>query len=192
MKKFSLALLFALAFAAGCDNAKTADGEAAPAEAAAEQPVAEQQAALVEVSVEGTPFEPAVEKAQIPEGSWICDMGTVHYARSEQGDGTCPLCNMKLVQYGAAAEDGAEAEAEAGGTGGGPIAAGGEGCGCEDCNHAEGGEGCAGCEKCAGKADGCAEGCSGCEKCQGKAEGCAEGCTGCEKCQGGGEHAHAE
>jgi hypothetical protein len=25
-------------------------------------------------------------------------MGTVHYARMEKGDGTCPVCHMKLTQ----------------------------------------------------------------------------------------------
>ena len=47
---------------------------------------------------EGTRFDPAVEASSLPEGAWICDMGTVHYARSVQGDGECPICHMRLVQ----------------------------------------------------------------------------------------------
>ena len=54
----------------------------------------------VEVADDGTEFEPPVEKGQIPEGAWICDMGTVHYARMSEGDGSCPLCGMDLVRHG--------------------------------------------------------------------------------------------
>lgn len=54
---------------------------------------------MVEVSAEGTSYDPPVAKSQVPTGSWICDMGTVHYARSEQGDGRCPLCGMNLVEH---------------------------------------------------------------------------------------------
>lgn len=54
---------------------------------------------LVEVAAEGSRFDPAVEKAQVPAGNWICDMGTVHYAQPEVGDGTCPICNMQLVEH---------------------------------------------------------------------------------------------
>ena len=38
---------------------------------------------------------PAVPKAEIPSGQWICDMGTVHYAAGEPG--TCPICGMDLT-----------------------------------------------------------------------------------------------
>lgn len=77
------------------------------------EPVAEEVAALppVEVSAEGTGFEPPVQVSQLPDGVWYCDMGTVHYARAEAGDGTCPKCAMKLVQK-AAAEPAAEPGAE--------------------------------------------------------------------------------
>ena len=40
--------------------------------------------------------------ARIPEGAWYCDMGKVHYARSEKGDGVCPLCKMQLTEKGPA------------------------------------------------------------------------------------------
>lgn len=52
----------------------------------------------VEVSATGTNFDPPVAKDRIPEGAWFCDMGTVHYARMEEGDGRCPRCGMRLVQ----------------------------------------------------------------------------------------------
>ncbi len=54
---------------------------------------------MVEVNEEGVSLDPAVEKSQVPSGSWICDMGTVHYARSVEGDGICPRCNMRLVEH---------------------------------------------------------------------------------------------
>jgi hypothetical protein len=59
---------------------------------------------MVALSKDGTELDPAVPKARIPDGSWMCDMGTVHYARTEKGDGVCPLCGMPLTQKGAAAE----------------------------------------------------------------------------------------
>jgi rubrerythrin len=60
----------------------------------------------VEVAEDGTEFDPPVEKEQIPEGAWICDMGTVHYAQMSEGDGTCPLCGMDLVRHGEHAHHG--------------------------------------------------------------------------------------
>ncbi len=50
----------------------------------------------VEVTVEGGEFAPPVQAEQLPGDVWYCDMGTVHYARGEEGDGTCPLCKMAL------------------------------------------------------------------------------------------------
>jgi predicted small lipoprotein YifL len=55
----------------------------------------------VAVSAEGTRFDPPVEVADIPDGAWMCDMGTVHYAAAEKGDGTCPVCSMKLTRKSA-------------------------------------------------------------------------------------------
>lgn len=77
--------------------APTKATESAPAEAA--------KAEMVEVTAEGTTFKPPVQVAQIPDGAWYCDMGTVEYARTEKGDGKCPVCGMMLKQKGAAAAD---------------------------------------------------------------------------------------
>lgn len=52
----------------------------------------------VTVPPEGSKFEPAVEVSAVPAGAWMCDMGTVHYAAGEKGDGTCPVCGMNLTQ----------------------------------------------------------------------------------------------
>jgi hypothetical protein len=57
----------------------------------------------VEVSEEGTTFDPPVQIDQLPDGVWFCDMGTVHYARKGKGDGRCPRCGMALSQRGEAA-----------------------------------------------------------------------------------------
>ncbi len=54
----------------------------------------------VEVDEEGTEFDPPVQPEQIPDGAWYCDMGTVHYARLEHGDGKCTRCGMNLVLKG--------------------------------------------------------------------------------------------
>lgn len=85
--------------------ALTACGTAAPPAAppAASPPEATAplgRPASVEVPMGGKRFEPAVSSAQIPEGAWYCDMGTVHYARMHEGDGECPVCGMALVQAG--------------------------------------------------------------------------------------------
>ena len=64
-----------------------------------EHPAAPGGAEFVEIAADGSRFDPAVEKPSIPGGTWICDMGTVHYARPDQGDGKCPICNMNLVQH---------------------------------------------------------------------------------------------
>jgi hypothetical protein len=53
-------------------------------------------AAKVDVPAKGKAFKPPLKKSQLKAGTWICDMGTVHYARGEKGDGVCPLCKMKL------------------------------------------------------------------------------------------------
>ena len=73
---------------AGCD--KPAE---APTPAAAKAPVAK-----VALTPEGQTFKPPIKKEAIPEEGWYCDMGTVHYARSEEGDHKCPICKMKLKQ----------------------------------------------------------------------------------------------
>lgn len=53
---------------------------------------------FVTVSKEGSKFEPTVAKDKIPGNAYYCDMGTVHYARMDRGDGKCPVCGMMLTQ----------------------------------------------------------------------------------------------
>lgn len=85
----------------GCSGSP-ATTAATPDAAAAPAPQAEAPPALpkVEVSADGTHFDPAVAKAELPEGAYYCDMGTVHYARMEKGDNECPVCGMKLSHDG--------------------------------------------------------------------------------------------
>ena len=97
---------------AAADNAPAE--EPAAEEPAAEEPAAEEPAAeeprndgsgeaaalpMVQPTAEGARFEPPVRSSQVPAGSWICDMGTVHFARTEQGDGECAICGMNLVHH---------------------------------------------------------------------------------------------
>ena len=84
----------------GCGAAEAPAPEPEP-EAPAVDVVTEAPADLpmVEVAIDGTEFDPPVEVAQLPDGVWYCDMGTVHYASVEHGDGTCPLCGMDLVHH---------------------------------------------------------------------------------------------
>jgi hypothetical protein len=55
---------------------------------------------MVEVTAEGNKLEPPVQIGQIPAGAWYCDMGTVHYARKDEGDGRCTVCGMTLTKKG--------------------------------------------------------------------------------------------
>lgn len=55
----------------------------------------------MKLTAEGQKFEPPIKVEEVPDGAWYCDMGTVHYARSEKGDGTCPLCKMALKEKAA-------------------------------------------------------------------------------------------
>ena len=87
--------LFLAVFALACDSGATPaapTAEASP-EAEAAAPVA------VEVPKDGKKFKPPLQLEQVPDGAWICDMGTVHYARGEKGDGRCPLCKMNLKEH---------------------------------------------------------------------------------------------
>lgn len=80
-----------------------AEGEV-PAQAEAAAPAeaeAGEELAMVEVSAEGTEFDPAVQPEQIPEGVYYCDMGTVHYAIANDGSTRCTLCNMMLTKKSA-------------------------------------------------------------------------------------------
>lgn len=63
-------------------------------------------AAMVELPPEGRQFTPPIKPEQVPAGAWYCDMGTVEYARPEQGDGQCPVCGMKLKQRAEAGHEG--------------------------------------------------------------------------------------
>jgi hypothetical protein len=53
---------------------------------------------MVDVPTEGKQFDPPIKPEHLPAHTWYCDMGTVHYARISEGDGTCPICMMKLKQ----------------------------------------------------------------------------------------------
>lgn len=52
----------------------------------------------LQLTPEGQKFEPPIKAEALPIGAYYCDMGTVHYARSEKGDSSCPICQMKLSQ----------------------------------------------------------------------------------------------
>ena len=45
---------------------------------------------------EGQRYDPAIDPSEVPDGAWMCDMGTVHYAAPHEGD--CAVCGMALVQ----------------------------------------------------------------------------------------------
>ncbi len=85
MKLILLTLAMTLG-ALACDNPKRPS-----------QPPATQEAVKsVTVSQAGTTFDPPVKISQIPAGAHYCDIGTVHYARMDKGDGKCAECGMML------------------------------------------------------------------------------------------------
>ncbi|TNE87260.1 MAG: hypothetical protein EP330_18735 [Deltaproteobacteria bacterium] len=43
----------------------------------------------------GQRYDPAVAPTEVPDGAWMCDMGTVHFASPHAGE--CPVCGMALV-----------------------------------------------------------------------------------------------
>jgi hypothetical protein len=45
---------------------------------------------------DGKRYDPPIDTSEVPQGAWMCDMGTVHYAAPHAGD--CAVCGMKLVQ----------------------------------------------------------------------------------------------
>ena len=92
----ALSAFLVLVLLGACEKKESAPQGDAPSGSSA--------AKMVTVAPNGTKFDPPVEKSQIPEGTWICDMGSVHYARGEKGDGKCPLCSMDLKQLGASKE----------------------------------------------------------------------------------------
>lgn len=86
------------------------------AEAPTVDVVTEVELPMVEVAAEGSEFDPPIEVAQLPDGVWYCDMGTVHYASLQPGE--CPLCGMDLVQKAPEGETPADDDAGADDAGG--------------------------------------------------------------------------
>jgi len=102
------ALLTALALLAGGTLAACGSRGATSSESSESSEPSEPAANdLVTVASDGTRFDPPVESSRVPAGAWMCDMGTVHYAALDQGDGKCPTCGMQLTQHTA---KGGEAE----------------------------------------------------------------------------------
>ena len=92
-------------FVFACDK-NTSKAIAKPTNSEAPKPVTSKEVAktnkgnTLTIPKEGKTFKPPVAKDKIPEGAYYCDMGTVHYARMDKGDGKCPLCKMALVKKG--------------------------------------------------------------------------------------------
>ena len=87
-----IALAF-LVFGAGCDK-----GEHKAPESSAATTTAAAAAGFVAVPAEGKKFDPPIKPEQVPPGAWYCDMGNVHWAQMNEGNKTCPVCNMELKQ----------------------------------------------------------------------------------------------
>ena len=94
----SVALVATLGCGASEAPAPDTTADATVTDTAVTTPDVPAEPVMVEVAAEGTAFDPPVEVAQLPDGAWYCDMGTVHYARMDQGDGKCAECGMDLVQ----------------------------------------------------------------------------------------------
>jgi len=104
----TLLMMAALLMFSACDKPADAPKTDEPAETEPAAPTKATESGpaagdTVEVTAEGTTFKPPIQVAQVPDGAWYCDMGTVEYARLEKGDGKCPVCGMFLKQKGGAA-----------------------------------------------------------------------------------------
>ena len=80
------------------ESASACEGHATGIEPVVAQSDPADGADPVEIAADGTRFDPAITVEQVPAGAWMCDMGTVHYASLEQGDGDCPVCGMRLTE----------------------------------------------------------------------------------------------
>jgi len=99
---FVLALSLSTLAAVACKD-DTAAGAASTSTVATADGVKEEKKetpkeGLVTLDPNGSEFNPPVSPDRIPSGAWYCDMGTVHYARPDKGDGKCPLCHMNLKE----------------------------------------------------------------------------------------------
>jgi hypothetical protein len=97
MRRLSLGLVTIVVLSVcGCCKTQPASTSSEAATPVTATDLAVDPASLVTVTEEGVRFDPPVAKAQVPKGAWYCDMGTVHYAQSSEGDATCPMCKMTL------------------------------------------------------------------------------------------------
>ncbi|GEM_PF-6354593 len=117
MKKILVLVgVLALVLAVGaCNNAKKEEAPAAPA---AEQAAPAEAPATIEVSAEGTTFDPPVAVDQLPDGAWYCvdENGMVTWAATEKAEGQlCPDGKTEPMQKMAAeeAEEGHDEATEA-------------------------------------------------------------------------------
>ncbi len=159
---------------AGCeekkavDTSKEEDPVAEAPEKTGEAAADKKEDGKIEVTAAGAKIDPPVAKDKIPAGAWYCDMGTVHYARMDKGDGKCPECGMMLKQMAA---DGTAP--------GGAVAADGGDAKASDCACAKGEK----CEACAKAGEECTCGtdkpCESCGCGEAKKDGAAEhaGCN---------------
>ncbi len=102
-----LALLLAVG---ACNNAKKEEAPAAPA---AEQAAPAEVPATVQVSAEGTSFDPPVAVDLLPDGAWYCtdENGMVTWAATEKTEGQlCPDGKTEPMQKMAAHEEEGEME----------------------------------------------------------------------------------
>ncbi|MGM0578836.1 MAG: hypothetical protein ACQEXJ_24145 [Myxococcota bacterium] len=105
-----IVLAVAVSFGACKEGAEEGAEQTPTTEEGAEDEEGAGEAVVVEVPAEGKEFDPAIEVTQVPEGAWYCDMGTVHWAQMEEGEGRCPVCKMKLVKKLPQAGEGGEEE----------------------------------------------------------------------------------
>lgn len=106
----SLMLVGGMMCGTGCDEKKAETPEAPVVATDGEDKTKTDEVkgadtAKITVTAAGAKIDPAVAKAKIPAGAYYCDMGTVHYARMDKGDGKCPECGMMLTQMQVEGDD---------------------------------------------------------------------------------------
>lgn len=105
-------LLLTVMFTVACDKSASDDGQAATEatqhhanEHAHDEHAHGEHAHGADGAVDtldaddiGTRHDPPISIAEVQDGHWMCDMGTVHYTRPELGDDRCPICGMRLTK----------------------------------------------------------------------------------------------
>ena len=95
---FSLLTATSAAGLIACEQESPAESATKTAPAQEASPPKSPDDKGIQVSAEGTKFDPAIASERLPAGVLYCDMaGTVHFATRDAKTEKCPVCGMELT-----------------------------------------------------------------------------------------------